>query len=159
MKMEFRKPNEEFSSEPNAVGSPVIPTFQRKDNKDGSCVLVETGTRNWQEEIDSYKESTDYTTLLERMERGDPVAEARALQAITANMREPFDFVDDSSAPDLRQISDAMIEARRIYDDLGLSAKGLAFEDFLSTCEVKYAKKPTSSPEVQKEEVKSDETK
>ena len=133
--MVIRATNDIFSSVLSPSGSPIKDTFERQENKDGSCELVKVGEKNIQEEIDSYKEQTDYVSLLEKMEAGDPVATVRA-QAAIAPQKELI-FGDDSAEQSLRSILDAQQTAKRLYDSFGGQDKlGLSFAEFLNRGEV-----------------------
>lgn len=144
--MVLRTVNEVFECFGSDSGKPIKNTYMRQDNEDGSRELVKTGEKNVQEEIDSYAEQTDYTKLLERMEKGDPVAAATATQIITPAVAPVFG--DDSAEISLRKIADARLTAKRVFDAAGgEKALGLSFEQFLSTAEVQQIVKRTQKPE------------
>lgn len=52
-------------------GSPLHVLYSPKVEKDGSVELVESGVENFQEYIDSFKESTDLSTILARVGAGE----------------------------------------------------------------------------------------
>lgn len=133
--MVLRATNEIFSSVLSPKGSNMKDVFERQDNKDGSCELVKVGETDIQEKINSFKEQTDYVTLLEKMEAGDPVATVRAQAAIQP--RSDLVFGDDSAEQSLRSILDAQITAKRLFDSFGGEKKlGMSFNDFLNRGEV-----------------------
>lgn len=133
--MVMRSVNQIFASRSTDVGSPIQNQYVREDGDAGKVQLVKVGEKNIQEEINSYREQTDYTSLLEKMEAGDPVATVRAQTAIQP--QEPLVFGDDSQEQSLRRILDSQLLARKVYNEAGGQKKlGLTFAEFLNTGEV-----------------------
>lgn len=152
--MVLKATNEVFSSLFSPVGDPVKNNYIRVDEKDGSQHLEKCGTTNIQEGIDSYAEQTDYTSLLEKMEKGDPVATTKAAEILIP--AEPPVFGDDSAEISLRKICDARLTAKRIFDSAGgQKSLGMSFDEFLSIGEVQSILKKSE----QKVEIKPDATK
>lgn len=133
--MVLRTVNEAFASLGSDSGSPIKNTYMRQDNEDGTRELVKTGEKNIQEEIDSFAEQTDYTKLLERMEKGDPVAAVTAAQVIAPKAE--LVFGDDSAEVSLRKIADARLLAKKVFESAGgQAALGISFDEFMKNGEV-----------------------
>lgn len=97
--------------------------------------LEKTGTTNLYDYIQSFTESTDYTTILRGMVKGDPVASARATQMLTE--RPDPQWGNQTERPDLREVGHAIFDAKVTYDKLGGVAKlGMSFQDFLSSVRI-----------------------
>lgn len=118
----------------NNSGAKEKKTFTRIENPVPH--IEATGKMNVYDYIQSFTEQTDYTSMLEKMDAGDPVAQARAT-SILANCDRKEQYGDDSRTYGLNDIYNSVVQAKTIYDGLGGNSKlGLTFQEFLSSAEI-----------------------
>lgn len=109
---------------PCRSGSPKKDTFVRVENH-----LEKTGEVDQYAFIQSFAEQTDYTTMLDKMAKGDPVATARATAALSGDT--PLQYGVENRT-DLRGFFSSIMESKSVYDALGGQNKlGVTFADFL----------------------------
>lgn len=95
-------------------GSGVQPVFSPKVEPDGRVILVKTGEENVYDFIQSYKESTDMSVIVQRVLNGEP----ELLQ-----QREGF-YGDFTSMPKTyAEILQLQIDAGRLFDSLPVEIK------------------------------------
>lgn len=121
------------------AGAKVKNTYKRVENH-----LEKTGEMNLYDYIQSFREQTDYTTLLEKMSRGDAIATAKVTQILADGEANPKQYggVDDNSQT-LQTVFASIQKSKSVYDQLGGQEKlGLSFKEFLSYGEIVSGQKP-----------------
>lgn len=109
-----------------------------------------TGKMNVYDYIQSFTEQTDYTSMLEKMHDGDPVAQARVSNILANNTRQE-QYGDDSRKIGLTDIYSSVVEAKNIYDGLGGNSKlGMTFQEFLASAEIIRGNSPEETPAPEK---------
>lgn len=117
------------------AGSGKKATFVRVDDPKTGPVLKKTGETDLYAYIQSFTESTDYTSILRKMTSGDAVASARAVEILSS--RPDPEYGDGVDRPDLRSIYSSIVESKAIYDKMGgMQKTGLSFQDFLGSVEI-----------------------
>lgn len=117
------------------TGSGKKATFVRVDDDRQGPHLEKTGETDLYAYIQSFTESTDYTSILRKMTSGDAVASARAVEILSS--RPDPEYGDAVDRPDLRSLYSSIIESKTLFDKLGGTAKtGLTFQEFLGSVEI-----------------------
>lgn len=128
----------------NNSGSKVKLTYTRVE--DPVPHIEATGKMNVYDYIQSFTEQTDYTSMLEKVNDGDPVAQARVSNILANNVRQE-QYGDDSRKIGLTDIYSSVVEAKNVYDGLGGNSKlGMSFQEFLSSAEIIRGKSPDPAP-------------
>lgn len=95
---------------PSSCGRSVCPVYNYLPvDEEGRCKLVQVGEKNLQAEIDSWRESVEIHSLLERYFDGD----------VLALERRQAQFVDITGLPsDVHSWHDAAVTAETVFDSL-----------------------------------------
>lgn len=132
----------------NKPGSKFHAEFLRVETPHPHIKL--TGKTDFQAYIQSFQESTDYTTILEKMVKGDPVATAQAVNILAGSNRQAVpDYVDDSVNIDLRTVASSVYRAADFYQHIG--GKEKTGRDFIEFCRDLEGFVPVVEPEKQPE--------
>lgn len=112
-----------------APGEAVVATYSPEYDKSGALQLVQDGEHNLYEEIQSHRDSTDLSLILNRYFNGDPTALSRVqgtymdVTGLPDNIHEAMTLVDnarrdfDTLPPDIKQLFDN--DANQFLSSLG----------------------------------------
>lgn len=129
--LQVRDPLLPFSSKKHPAFSRYQTQYLRKDEPDGSWYLVENGKIDIYEMIQSFKEDTEYSVILQKMENGDPNALSRYQNMLLENAGNVAEGIQEGVFPDFKTIMNSFCAAREFYDDNGgEDAFGVSFDKF-----------------------------
>lgn len=111
----------DFNSFVTGSGSPVKDIFSPKVLKDGSIELVKTSEYSLQEYIESYRDQTDMSFIIQQLKAGNP-----SVLHVQNGMYGDFTNLPKSYA----EVLQLNINAKKVFNDLPLDVKKAYEMDF-----------------------------
>lgn len=122
-----------------ASGEALVPTYSPQYNKAGALELVQDGEHNLYEEIQSHRDSTDLSLIINRYFNGDPMALSRVqgaymdITGLPDNIHEAMTLVDNAR----RDFEGLPPEIKQLFgNDANQFLSSLGTEDWFSKMQV-----------------------